>query len=324
MFGFQFGLPLIKSTTCPSLRVGSINPPTTMPLSINAFRSVWALLGSPVGPLFRSATPCVSPPIGISCWFPTFHPALSMVVTKSYPNRTPSSAPMKIHTSTVSGGDFARYARIFSFCCGDRWRDFTRSCSSSNERSALAALSCCFDIWVFARATSFSKPTTLEVAMAAVTPAASAELFARNAASAALLAEVFASPASLVRTAISWSAIVWRCLDDRKIPPSPSNSPATPIITSISPNFIHRLPCSAWYSIMSPTTKTAPNMRSAHSETSRMIKVADFDSEKSVPISASDLAGALGFALQGIGLAYLLYHRLHKRRKETLNRPNKA
>jgi len=41
-------------------------------------------------------------------------------------------------------------------------------------------------------------------------------------------------------------------------------------------------------------------------------EVADFDNEKSVPISLFDLAAGLGFVLQGCGAAYVLYHRRNR------------
>ena len=143
-----------------------------------------------------------------------------------------------------------------------------------------------------------------------------AAVSAREAALAAASAEALAVPATLVRSAISCSAIVWRYVENRKIPPSANSSPATPIITSISNIFTCFFQRSDLaYSPMSPAVRTMPNNSKAISEISRAVDVADLDSAKRVPISMYELCGTLGFMLQGLAFACLLYQRLRKRRK---------
>jgi len=138
-----------------------------------------------------------------------------------------------------------------------------------------------------ARACSEASSAALDLPIAtpATVLASSANALARDAASAAPSADFFASPASLVRFAISPSAIVWRCLEKRKIPPSANNSPATPIITNISKTltcFFQRSTLA--YSPTSPTTSNTPNSSSAISDKSIAVDVADFENAKRMPI----------------------------------------
>jgi len=49
-----------------------------------------------------------------------------------------------------------------------------------------------------------------------------------------------------------------------------------------------------------------PNIRRANSDQFRALMVADFDSGKKVPISPYALAGALGFAIQGVAVIIML------------------
>ena len=127
------------------------------------------------------------------------------------------------------------------------------------------------------------------------------------------------------RLATSKSEIVCKWDEQRKIPPSASNSPATPRITNISNTFTYLFQRSAsLYSSISPRVSNRPNSSSAISDILRLTEVADFDSEKKVPISLYNLAGALGFTLQSFCLAYLLYHRLKRRHKKTLNKQDNA
>ena len=141
-----------------------------------------------------------------------------------------------------------------------------------------------------------------------------------NVASSSFLAAVF----SFVRSAISESAIVWRWREKTNTPASETNSPSKPATTMMIKTSLghanHRgsFPCSSRYSPTAPMVRISPPPTRMISDTSSRVSVADFDSEnndKKYPISAYDLVGALGFVLQGIGLACILYHRLHRRHK---------
>ncbi len=139
------------------------------------------------------------------------------------------------------------------------------------------------------------------------------------------LAVASAWVARTFRLPTSRSEIVCKWDEQRNIPPSANNSPATPIITNISNTFTYFFQRSAsLYSPISPRVSSTPNSSSAISEILRPTEVADFDSEKKVPISLYELAGALGFALQGLCFACLLYHRLNRRHKKTVNSQNNA
>jgi len=131
----------------------------------------------------------------------------------------------------------------------------------------------------------------------------------------ACAASLRATPASLFRLATSDSDIVCKWAENKKMPPSATNSPATPMITIIS-NF---LTCAFHlsdleYSPTSPITSRTPNANSNASDASSAFVVAGLDSERSVPISPWSVIGALGFVVQGLGFALIAYRHMRNRK----------
>ena len=129
-----------------------------------------------------------------------------------------------------------------------------------------------------------------------------------------------ASPAILTndafvvcRFSISRSVMFCRWPLDKNIPPSAKSSPATPTITINS-----KSPCLIlhqgifWHffdSPINPSTRINPNAKSPHSENESKVDAADLDNEKDIPVRWPLIAGAIGFALQGICLAVIFYRR---------------
>src|ERR1019366_8607937 len=112
--------------------------------------------------------------------------------------------------------------------------------------------------------------------------------------------------AFLFSAAISAPSSVCRRRENKKIPPSQSNSPSTPAITHICQSrkyFFHQSLLA--YSPTIPMPSTAPHASSSHSDISRASAVTSLESEN-IPIPYSDLAGAIGIAIPGIVLLVLL------------------
>jgi len=98
-----------------------------------------------------------------------------------------------------------------------------------------------------------------------------------------------AFPASVFAEESSASAIVWRCLEHRKIPASANSSPAHPTAMSTANKSCLTCHQGSLCSPIKPTTTTTANATSAHSDTSRQISVSGLDNETRVPISTPDL-----------------------------------
>ncbi len=114
------------------------------------------------------------------------------------------------------------------------------------------------------------------------------------------------------------SEIICNRWPKEKMPPSASSSPKTPTITIRSNNRLRFLNIgysfflwSAKYSPTSPPTNTMPKINRAHSEIESHAAAQGFDSENISNLISYYLAVA-GFALQAVGLSFLLILRLLK------------
>jgi hypothetical protein len=115
----------------------------------------------------------------------------------------------------------------------------------------------------------------------------------------------------------SWSEILCSWRDEKKIPPSAINSPATPMIT-INSNRLYQILClqvrlgSVLLSPISPITRINPKKNNVAFDQSRMSPVAALDNDPnnpSAPIDPLGVAVALMIAIQGIVLAWFLIGR---------------
>jgi hypothetical protein len=151
-----------------------------------------------------------------------------------------------------------------------------------------------------------------------------------------------ATAASLFNLETSTSFIICNRLPHKKIPPSAISSPATPKTTKNAQNPLcflknEAVACgrrfsnssknlfvfldigdffaswSALTSPYSPTSSTTPNTNNHASEVSSPATTYDLDNDKNIPISIYDLAGALGFALQGVCILIIFSMRQNRK-----------
>jgi hypothetical protein len=128
-------------------------------------------------------------------------------------------------------------------------------------------------------------------------------------------AESYACRAEVSAWATSWSDMFWSCDPNRNTPPSAISSPAMPISTIHSNLLTHTLHHGTFSSPTTPRTKITPKTSSPHSEVLSPVVVAGFESDKKYPIPIGTWAGALGFVIQGLGLVYILFRRIGKRKQ---------
>ncbi len=234
----------------------------------------------------------------------------------------PSLSDAKCDTDTLSPLNVAGIpVRIVLACCWDNVLHSSCDSSAAVLRMAsatrLSALCASLNAREDTEAASFEFSTAASAVMPAMSVLVLSD-FSRRSNLSASLPSVLSSP----------SSIDCKCDEKANTPPSPNSSPATPTMTRISNTAVghnNSRVGSFLYSPKIPNTKTTPDIRSSHSETSSPIVLAAFDQEKRYPISPYTLLGGIGMALPGIALLIIAIDKsvkLYRERKARGSNPH--